>query len=94
LELGTAVKAVDWLRSHRAELGFIAGAGGGPEIESEPILDNKIIIVGSPALIPAPPAREDLRSLTWISREEGSAARAASDTAMARLGIVVHASLL
>ncbi|HZT88882.1 MAG TPA: LysR family transcriptional regulator [Stellaceae bacterium] len=93
LELGTAVKAVDWLRSHRAELGFIAGAAGGPEIESEPILDNKIIVVGSPALIPSPPSREDLRSLTWISREEGSAARAASDTAMGRLGIVAHRRL-
>ena len=93
LELGTAVKAVEWLRSHRAELGFVAGAVGGPEIESEPILDNKIIIVGSPALIPAFPSRDDLRSLTWISREEGSAARAASDTAMARLGIVAHRRL-
>jgi LysR family transcriptional regulator, transcriptional activator of the cysJI operon len=79
---------VEWLRSHRAELGFIAGAVGGPEIESEPILDNKIIVVGSPALVPEAPTREDLESLTWISREEGSAARSAADAAMARLGIV------
>src|SRR5258708_24917717 len=32
LELGTAVQAVEWLRSHRAELGFIAGAIGGTRI--------------------------------------------------------------
>jgi len=88
LELGTATKAAEWLRSHRAELGFIAGAISKPEIEAEPILDNKIIIVGSPALIPGPPSREKLESLTWISREKGSAARAAADAAMARLGMV------
>ena len=88
LERGTAVQAVEWLRSHRAELGFIAGAVGGPEIESEPILDNKIIVVGSPLLVPGARTREDLESLTWISRGEGSAARSAADAAMARLGIV------
>ena len=88
LERGTAAQAVEWLRSHRAELGFIAGAVGGPEIVAEPILDNKIIVVGSPALVPEAPTREDLESLTWISREEGSAARSAADAAMARLGIV------
>ena len=88
LERGTAAQAVEWLRSHRAELGFIAGAVGGPEIESEPILDNKIIVVGSPALVPEASTREDIESLTWISREEGSAARSAADAAMARLGIV------
>jgi DNA-binding transcriptional LysR family regulator len=88
LERGTAAQAVECLRSHRAELGFIAGAVGGPEIEAEPILDNKIIVVGSPALTPEAPTREDLESLTWISREEGSAARGAADAAMARLGIV------
>lgn len=88
LERGTAVQAVDWLRSHRAELGFIAGAVGGPEIEAEAILDNKIIVVGLPALVPEAPTHKELESLTWISREEGSAARSAADAAMARLGIV------
>ena len=88
LELGTAKQAVEWLRAHRAELGFIANAVGGPEIEAEPLLENEIAIVGRPALVPKRPSRESLESLTWISREEGSATRSASDQAMARLGIV------
>ncbi len=88
LELGTAKQAVEWLRSHRAELGFIANAVGGPEIEAEPLLENEIAIVGRPALVPKRPSREGLESLTWISREEGSATRSASERAMARLGIV------
>ena len=88
LELGTAKQAVEWVRSHRAELGFIADAVGGPEIEAEPLLENEIVIVGRPALVPKRPSREGLESLTWISREEGSATRSASERAMARLGIV------
>ena len=88
LELGTAKQAVEWVRSHRAELGFIANAVGGPEIEAEPLLENEIAIVGRPALVPKRPSREGLESLTWISREEGSATRSASERAMARLGIV------
>jgi DNA-binding transcriptional LysR family regulator len=88
LQLGTAVQAAEWLRSHRAELGFIAGGLGGPEIEAEPLLENEIVIVGRPTLVPTRASRESLESLTWISREEGSAARTASGAAMARLGIV------
>jgi len=88
LELGTAAQAVERLRSHRAELGFIAGAVGGPEIEVERLLEYEVVIVGQPGLVPDPPSRENLEALTWISREEGSATRSASDTAMARLGIV------
>jgi len=88
LQLGTAKQAVEWLRSHRAELGFIANAVSGPEIEAEPLLQCEIPIVGRPGLAPKRPSREDLESLTWISREEGSAARGASDQALARLGVV------
>jgi DNA-binding transcriptional LysR family regulator len=88
LELGTAARAAEWLRSHRAELGFIAGAVGGPEVEAEPLLEYEIVIVGQHALVPARSSRESLEALTWISREGGSATRIASDAALARLGIV------
>jgi DNA-binding transcriptional LysR family regulator len=88
LELGTAKQAAEWVRSHRAELGFIANAVGGPEIETEALLDSEVIVVALPALVPKRPARESLEGLTWISREEGSATRGASERAMARLGIV------
>ena len=88
LEMGTAVKAVEWLRSHRAELGFIAEAAGGPEIEAEPLLENEIALVGNPAFVSRRPSRESLEQLTWISREEGSATRGLADAAMSRLGIV------
>jgi DNA-binding transcriptional LysR family regulator len=87
LELGTAKQAIEGLRSHRAELGFIAGAVTGPEIEAEPLLENEIVIVGKPALLPKRISRDGLESLSWISREEGSATRNSSEAAMAQLGI-------
>jgi DNA-binding transcriptional LysR family regulator len=88
LELGTAGQAVEWIRSHRAELGFIANPMRGPEIEAEPLLENEIAIVGRRGLVPKRPSREHLEAVTWISRQEGSATRSASDRALARLGIV------
>jgi len=87
LELGTAREAIERLRSHRAELGFIAGAVTSPEIEAEPLLEIEIVIVGKPTLLPKRLSRDSLESLPWISREEGSATRTATETAMGRLGI-------
>lgn len=88
LQLGTAVQAVELLRSHRAELGFVAGAVAAPEIETEPLLEYDVVIVGRPALIPRRASHDNLEKLNWISREEGSATRISSDAALARLGIV------
>jgi LysR family transcriptional regulator, transcriptional activator of the cysJI operon len=88
LQLGTAEQAIDLLRSHRAELGFIAGAVRAPEIEAEPLFEYEVVIVGKSTLVPRRPSRDSLEKLTWISREEGAATRIASDAELARLGIV------
>ena len=88
LELRTSMKAVDWLRSHHAELGFVGGSVGAPEIEAEYLLDDELVIVGTRQLAARRLSREQLETLTWISREEGSATRAVSDAALANLGIV------
>jgi DNA-binding transcriptional LysR family regulator len=76
------------LRSHQAELGFVAGTVAAPEIETEFLFEYDLVIVGNPVLIPRQPFRDSLEKLTWISREEGSATRMASDAGLARLGIV------
>src|SRR5579859_787037 len=88
LQVGTADEAIELLRSHRAELGFVAGAVGAPEIETEPILEYEVVIVGKPALVPRRPSRDNLEKLTWISRQEGSATRTSSDARLAQLGFV------
>jgi DNA-binding transcriptional LysR family regulator len=88
LQVATAKRAVELLRSHRAELGFIAGTVTAPEIETEPLFEYDIVIVGKPGLVPQPLSRDSLEKITWISREEGSATRTSSDAGLARLGIV------
>jgi DNA-binding transcriptional LysR family regulator len=88
LQVGTAEQAVELLRSHRAELGFVAGTVAAPEIETEPLFEYDVVIVGKSALVPRRPSRDSLERVTWISREEGSATRISSDAGLARLGIV------
>jgi DNA-binding transcriptional LysR family regulator len=87
LELGTSARAVEVLRSHRAELGVVGGFVAAPEIEAEPLLENEMIVVGPPRLAKRRLSRDELAELTWISREEGSAGRALVEAAFADLGI-------
>lgn len=88
LQVGTAEHAIELLRSHQAELGFVAGTVAAPEIETKPLFEYDVPIVGKPALLPRRPSRDSLEKITWISREAGSATRTASDAGLARLGIV------
>jgi DNA-binding transcriptional LysR family regulator len=87
LELATSARAVEALRSHRAELGMVSGFVAVPEIEIEPLLRNEIVVVGPRRLAARRLSRDQLESLTWISREEGSATRAVVEAAFADLGI-------
>jgi DNA-binding transcriptional LysR family regulator len=87
LELGTSARAVESLRSHRAEIGVIGRVVTAPEIEAEPLVQDEILIVGPRRLAGRRLSRQELESLTWISREEGSATRALVDAACADLGI-------
>jgi DNA-binding transcriptional LysR family regulator len=86
LELATSARAVESLRAHRAELGFVGGFVAAPEIEAEPLVQDEILVVG-PRRLNRPISRKELESLTWISREEGSATRAVVEAACADLGI-------
>lgn len=88
LRSGTAAEAVEMLRAHRAELGFVAGMAAAPEIETEPLLEHDVVIVGAPRVVPPRPSRDVLERLTWISREDGSATRISSDAGLARVGLV------
>lgn len=88
MQVGSAEQAIELLRSHRAELGFVAGTAAAPDIETEPLLEYEVVIVGKSALTSRRPARDSLEKLTWLSREEGSATRISSDQGLARLGIV------
>jgi DNA-binding transcriptional LysR family regulator len=87
-ELATSTGVIEAVRSHHAELGVTGGFVTAPEIESEPLLQDEIVIVGSPSITCRRLSRDDLEGFTWISREEGSATRVIADSALADFGIV------
>lgn len=86
--LGTSAEVVNAVRAHHAEIGVAGGFVAAPEIEAEPLREDEIVIVGPASLKGKRLSRDDLESLTWISREEGSATRMVVDNALAELGLV------
>ncbi len=87
-ELATSADVIKAVRSHRADIGVTGGFVAAPEIESEPLIEDEIVIVGPPSFAGRRLSRDELEALTWISREEGSATRVIADQALADLGIV------
>lgn len=87
-DLATSTGVINAVRSHQAEIGVTGGFVAAPEIETEPLLQDEIVIVGPPKFARRRLSRDDLEQLTWISREEGSATRVIADGALADLGIV------
>src|SRR5438270_5972810 len=91
--LGTSAEVVNAVRSHRAEIGVTGGFVAVPEIEAEPLIEDEIVIVGPPSFKGRRSSRDELESMTWISREDGSATRVIADAALADLGIVPRCRL-
>src|SRR5690242_9077700 len=87
-ELATSAEVIKAVRAHRADIGITGGFVAAPEIEAEPLLEDEIVIVGAPSFAGRRLSRDELETLTWISREEGSATRVIADNALADLGIV------
>jgi molybdate transport repressor ModE-like protein len=87
LDVATSAGTLELVRSHRAELGVVGGLTVPPELESEPLLDDEIVLVGAPSLGGRRLRPKDLEGVTWVSREEGSATRAAVETARWELGL-------
>jgi DNA-binding transcriptional LysR family regulator len=89
-ELGTSATVVNAVRSYKAEIGIVGAFEPAPEIDSEPLIDDEIVIVGGPGFARKKKklTRDDFESITWISREEGSGTRAIADEAVATLSII------
>jgi DNA-binding transcriptional LysR family regulator len=83
----TSAGALELVRSHRAELAVVGGLTVPPELESDPLIDDEVVLVGPPALGGRRLRPKQLEGLTWVSREEGSATRAAVETARWELGL-------
>jgi predicted ATPase/DNA-binding transcriptional LysR family regulator len=86
-EVTTSAGALDLVRSHRAELAVVGGLTVPAELESEPLVDDDVVLVGPTSLGGRRLRARDLEGLTWVTREEGSATRAAVETARWELGL-------
>ena len=66
---------------------MVGGLTVPPELESEPLVEDEVVLIGPPSLGGRRLRPKDLEGLTWISREEGSATRAAVETARWEMGL-------
>jgi DNA-binding transcriptional LysR family regulator/predicted ATPase len=86
-EVSTSAEALARVRTHQVELGVVGGLEPPAELDSEPLLDDEVVLVGPPSLGGRRLRPKELENLTWISRAEGSATRAAVETARWEMGL-------
>ena len=87
LAVTTSEGTLELVRAHSVELGVVGGLTVPAELESEPLLEDEVVLVGPPALGGRRLRPKELEGLRWLSREEGSATRAAVETARWELGL-------
>src|SRR6185503_7406252 len=85
--VGTSAEIAEAVRAHRLEVGIVGGHGPAPDLETEALVEDEIVIVAAPAVARRITRSKDLDALTWIAREEGSATRAVVEAAWSDLGI-------
>jgi DNA-binding transcriptional LysR family regulator len=75
--------AVELVRTHRAELAVVSAVEPPPELHSEPLVEDEIVIVGPPSLASRTLRAGDLQGLTWVVPDAHAADRAAEYAARA-----------
>ena len=58
-----------------------------PELESEPLVEDEVVLIGPPTLGGRRLRAKDLAERTWVTREEGSATRQAVESARWQIGL-------
>jgi LysR family transcriptional regulator, transcriptional activator of the cysJI operon len=86
-DVTTSEGALELVRAHRSELAVVGGLTVPAELESEALIDDDIVLAGPNSLEGKRLRPKDLERLTWVSREEGSATRAAVETARWEMGL-------
>jgi predicted ATPase/DNA-binding transcriptional LysR family regulator len=86
-QLSTSGGALELVRAHRVELALVGGMVVPPELQGEPLLEDEVVLVGPPALAGRRLRARELEGLTWVTREEGSATRAAVEAARWQIGL-------
>jgi DNA-binding transcriptional LysR family regulator len=77
VRVASPAEAVDLVRTHRAELAVVSAIKPPPELHSEPLVEDEIVIVGAPSLASRRLRADDIEKLTWIVPNAHAADRAA-----------------
>jgi DNA-binding transcriptional LysR family regulator len=85
--LSTSGGALDLVRAHEVELALVGGMTVPAELESEPLVEDEVVLVGPRSLGGRRLRASELADLTWISREEGSATRQAVESSRWQIGL-------
>jgi LysR family transcriptional regulator, transcriptional activator of the cysJI operon len=85
--LETSASALELVRAHRAELAVVGALEVPQELEAEPLIEDDIVLIGPPSLAARHVTPKELEELTWFSRDEGSATRAALELARWEVGV-------
>lgn len=87
VDVNTSARIAEAVRAHELELGIVGGFTAAGELHVEPLVEDEIVIVASPAIARRIGGPRDLGELTWIAREEGSSTRQVIEGAWSDLGI-------
>jgi DNA-binding transcriptional LysR family regulator len=90
--MSTSAGSVEMVRNHTAEIGIVGGFADSAELEASSLVDDEIVVVAAPGEGNGRSVR-DVAAATWVSREEGSATRAALEAAWRDLGIMPRSRL-
>ena len=85
--VSTSAGALELARAHAVELAVVGGLTAPHELVAEPLLDDEVVLVGTASLGGRRLRPKQLEEFMWISREEGSASRAAVEAARWQMGL-------
>ena len=77
---------MELVRTHRVELAVLGGLTAPAELESEPLVDDEIVLVGPLRLAGRRLRAKELEGETWIARDEGRPPEATSRPRAGRSG--------
>lgn len=92
-EMSESHHALERVRAHQAELGIVGTFVLPPDLDGELIREDDIVLVGPASMAGRRWRRSELQELTWVTREQGSATRAASEAAALQHGVAIRRRL-
>lgn len=92
LTIGNTETVTAMVHDGRAEIGFVEATIDDPTLSVKPVAEDALVMIASPSLLTAGgrrPSAEDLRSMPWVLREQGSGTRSILEAALAKAGLAL-----